>query len=313
MPTTPGVTSAQIADQFVNLAYGNEQHFKQANDMVDDFTRTTVREGGILRLVVPPTPLKNEELDRQVDTVLPVKIVDIEPGQPPAVIASFNGLPEQWAMKTPRYRVEFSHVLTREFTINLEEMRTNHIDIRQVTMDNAIKDMQAAEDGAFINCLNAAMVAPGSTTPAGGVQWQQINSGVHRTAVVDATKILPSLNGKTGTSLMLWNNITIMDVGKWWRDESGGSISEEVMVNGYASRTILGINSLVTIKQGLVPTGSIYLFPLPNFMGKFYTLTDTTVWMERKAYLLSMFAWETLGFALGNSGGGARADFTGTY
>jgi hypothetical protein len=55
---------------------------KQAVDAVNDFTRTKMREDGFYRRIMPPIPITNDELDRQVDTDKPVKVVDKEPDSP---------------------------------------------------------------------------------------------------------------------------------------------------------------------------------------------------------------------------------------
>ena len=41
---------------------------KQAVDAVNDFTRTKMREDGFYRRIMPPIPISNDDLDRQVDT-----------------------------------------------------------------------------------------------------------------------------------------------------------------------------------------------------------------------------------------------------
>ena len=48
---------------------------KEAEDSVNDFTRTKMREDGFYRRIMPPIPITNDELDRQVDTEKPVKVV----------------------------------------------------------------------------------------------------------------------------------------------------------------------------------------------------------------------------------------------
>ena len=45
---------------------------KQAVDAVNDFTRTKMREDGFYRRIMPPIPISNDDLDRQVDTDKPV-------------------------------------------------------------------------------------------------------------------------------------------------------------------------------------------------------------------------------------------------
>ena len=73
---------------------------KQAIDAVNDFTRTTMREDGVYRRILPPLQISNDELDRQYDTDKPVKIVDKEPDSPAAISIPFATLPSNASSKT---------------------------------------------------------------------------------------------------------------------------------------------------------------------------------------------------------------------
>ena len=66
---------------------------KQAIDAVNDFTRTKMREDGFYRKIMPPLTIGNDDLDRQVDTDKPVKVIDKEADSPAAVSLPFATLP----------------------------------------------------------------------------------------------------------------------------------------------------------------------------------------------------------------------------
>ena len=74
---------------FEKLSSGDARLEKQAVDAVNDFTRTKMREDGFYRRVMPPLPISNDQLDRQVDTDKPVKVVDKEPDSPAAISIPF--------------------------------------------------------------------------------------------------------------------------------------------------------------------------------------------------------------------------------
>jgi hypothetical protein len=96
---------------------------------------------------------------------------------------------------------------------------------------------------------------------------------------------------------------------KFGREEMGGDFSQDVFKNGWSEQNFMNANWIITIKQDLVPNDSMYLFADPKFMGKSYVLEDTTMYIERKAYMLEFFAYETLGGAIGNTNSLARVDF----
>jgi hypothetical protein len=107
----------------------------------------------------------------------------------------------------------------------------------------------------------------------------------------------------------LINNITIKDIMKFHRDEIGGDLSQELFINGFSEQKIMGVTFMVTIKSDLVPTNTVFYYAEPKFLGKFYMLYDSTMFMDKRAYNIEFFCYETIGAAIGNTAGVARIDF----
>ena len=283
---------------------------KQAVDAVNDFTRVKMREDGFYRRIMPPIPISNDELDRQVDTDKPVKVVDKEPESPAAISIPFATLPTNLYIRGPRYRVMFDRIVTPRFTKDVDELRTWIMDIRQVLSDNAIKDMLAEEDGKFIRAVNTALVGPGLTVPTSGVVQHEVIAGViNRDTLWDSLKIMPNTPSNLEVHCVLLNNITIKEVAKMSRNEMGGDLAGDIMKNGWSLQEFMGVKWVITIKKGLVPTNTMYQFADPKFIGKSYVLEDTTMYIRREAYMLEFFAYETLGGTIGHTSGLARVDF----
>lgn len=296
---------------FEKLGSGDSSMVKQAVDAVNDFTRTKMREDGFFRRIMPPLPIGNDQLDRQVDTDKPVKVVDKEPDSPAAISVPFATLPQSLYIKGPRYRVAFDRIVTPRFTKDVDELRTWIMDIRQVLSDNSIKDMLAEEDSKFLRSVNAALVGPNIVVPTSGVvQYEQIPGGITRDTLWDAMKIMPSTPSSLEVHVILINHITIKEVCKFGRNEMGGDLSQDLMKNGWSSAEFMGAQWIITIKKGLVPTNTMYMFGDPKFIGKSYSLEDTTMFIKREAFFLDFFSYETLGASLGHTSGVARADFT---
>tara|TARA_Y100001938_G_scaffold120883_1_gene168023 strand:- start:13030 stop:13956 length:927 start_codon:yes stop_codon:yes gene_type:complete len=284
---------------------------KTAIDAVNDFTRTKMREDGFYRRILPPLQISNDELDRQVDTDKPVKVVDKEPDSPAAISIPFATLPMNLYIRGPRYRVMFDRIVTPRFTKDVDELRTYSMDIRQVLSDNAIKDMLAEEDSKFLTAVDSAIGAAGSTVATSGVsQHENLAGGLTRDTVVEALKIMPKTPSHLEVSTVLCNNVTIKEIMKWGRDEAGGDFSQDTLKNGWSEAELLNCRWIISIKRDLVADDSIYMFADPKFIGKNYLLEDTTMYIKREAYMLEFFAYETAGGTIGHTSGIARANFT---
>ena len=306
----PTQTSYRESNQRLLDALDTPGHEKRAADSVNAFTRTKMREDGFYRRILPATPIGNDELDRQVDTDKPVKVVDKEPNSPAAISIAFATLPQNLYIRGPRYRVMFDRIVTPRFTKDVDELRTWIMDIRQVLSDNAIKDMLAEEDSKFIRAINTAIVGPGLVVPTSGVvQYEVIAGGITRDTLEDAMKIMPNTPSSLEVHTILINHITIKDVCKFGRNEMGGDLSQDIMKNGWTLQEFMGKTWVITIKKGLVPTNTMYMFSDPKFIGKSYVLEDTTMYIRREAFMLEFFAYETMGGTIGFTSGLARADF----
>ena len=283
---------------------------KRAIDAVNDYTRTKMREDGFYRKIIPPIQISNDELDRQVDTDKPVKVVDKEPDSPAAISIPFATLPMNLYIRGPRYRVMFDRIVTPRFTKDVDELRTWVMDIRQVLSDNAIKDMLAEEDGKFIAAVNAALVGPDTIVPQSGVvQWETIPGGITRDTLQDAFKVMPRTPSHLEVNTCLINNITIREIMKFGRDEMGGDFSQDVLKNGWSDAEFMRARWIITIKRDLVPEDTLFMFADPKFIGKSYILEDATMYIKRESFMLEFFAYETLGGSIGHTGGLARVDF----
>lgn len=308
--TTQEETKLLNETLFNKLSSNDPVQIKQANDTVNDFTRTKMREDGFLRRLLPPMPISNDELDRRVDSDAPIKIVDKEPNSPAAVSVPFATLPTSLYIHGPRYQVNFDRILSPRFTKDVDQLRTWQMDIRQVLSDNSIKDMLAEEDNKGIKAVNTALIGAGAIMPTSGVaQYQIISGGITRDTLVDGLKIMPTTPSNLEVHTILMNQITIKECMKFTRNEIGGDMAQDIMKQGWTEQELMGKKLIITIKKSLVPTNTLYYFSDPKFIGKFYTLEDTTLWIKRDAFLIEWFAYESLGLTFGHTGGLARADY----
>ena len=285
---------------------------KQGADAVTEYTRMKVREDGFFRKILPPVQVTNTDLDRAIDTSKPIIIVDKEPMSPGSYGIPFATLPSNQYMVGDKYRVVFSRIATRNFQVDVDELRTWTMDIRQIISDNAVRDILYEEDSKFITACNTVLGGAAGATVAGTgtVQWAQLAGGITRDTMTLAKAIMVRTPNRLLPVTALANVETMTRVEAWGRDEMGGDLAQDISVNGFAERTFMGLRWIVTTKYDLVPTNSVYFFTEPKFFGKHFILTDTTMHIKREySYMLEFFAYETMGAAIGNVAGVVRVDF----
>jgi hypothetical protein len=308
---------------------------KSAATAGTNMIRRRIREDGFLRNIIPPETVTNADLDRVVNSDKPVIIEDMEPLSPGAVSIPFGGSADSVFFYGNKFTVQFNPVTTREYVKDINELRTYRMDLRQVITDNALKDVQAREDGDFISLIDSLVGAnpanwgavasngtAGSYTPTGGSAPSVTNAGIYqnwniyggftRDNYVEATKVIENQNLNNG--IVLINRPTFKNWLKLTRDMAGGDLSMELFKNGAKALTsseIFGIKHLITIKRDLVPDNTLYLFTEPGFLGRFYELTPLTMYVKKEKDFLRFSARETIGLAIANIAGVAQWNFVG--
>ena len=285
---------------------------KTALDGVQDFTRTTLREEGFWDKLIPEVSVTNDDLTRRIETDTPFIVVDKEPGSRAAVTVPFGKLPSNLYIQGPRYGVSFDRIVTPRFVKDVEELRTWIMDIRQVFSDNAVKDMMAEKDAKGVRAMNLALLGPDVPMPHNGniAQWVTIPGGISRETITEAlNQVMPKGPSRLSVTTFVLNMITVAEFLKWFRDETGGDWSEDMMKNGWTSNRVQGKEMLVTIKRELIPDDSVFLFSSPDHIGKNFALESPTMYVKKEAYMIEFFLYTSCGGAFGHVGGLGRVDF----
>ena len=283
---------------------------KTANDALNTFTRTTVREEGFYRNIIPMLPITPNDLTPQVDTDKPVRLEEREPNSPGSASIPFGTLPDNLYLYGDKYLVHFDRIVTRRFTKDVAELGTYRMDLRQVISDNAIKDIHSHEDQRFMRSVDNILLSPGQTNPTSGVsQYQEISGGITRDSFSDSLAIMPSTPSNLEVKTVLMNQLTVKQLMKWGRDELGGDMSQKIVQDGWTSKRLMGVDLVVTIKKGLVATNKMYHFADPRYIGKSYEFEKTTMYVKREAFMLEFFMYEMLGGTIGWTSGVSAAKF----
>ena len=313
------VKNAELVTRIIEEGDGE---IKQAAAAGTNMIRRRIREDGFLRNILPPEIVTNADLDRVVNSDKPVIIEDMEPLSPGAVSIPFGGSADSVFFYGNKFTVQFNPVTTREYVKDINELRTYRMDLRQVITDNALKDVQAREDGDFITLVDSVVGANpanwGGITGTGAAGWGtnpsvsnvgiyqnwNIYGGFTRDNYVEAQKVLWNQNLNNGVFLL--NRTTGSNWLKLSRDQAGGDLSQDLFKNGMkalTSQEIFGIKHLFTIKRDLVPDNTIYGFTEPGFLGRFYELTRLTMYVKKEKDFIRFSARETIGLSIANLAG----------
>ena len=308
---------------------------KGAADAGTEFTRLTLREEGLLRKILPPKTITPADLDKQLDTDKPVKILDKEVSQPLSVSVPFGSLPVNQYVRGARYRVDFARLVTPNYTKDVIELGQYDYDIREIFKDNAIKDHMTAEDVpwfALINAIvsndpdNATQVGNQPSAMTGKVQYYDFTdatknpyglTGFSRDSIVSFFTIATRGygDGTVSTPIRLHTDLAVMNVNtgmefvKFLPTEIGRPLSERMASEGLVEDNFFGKRFIFTIKDDIVKDGEIYGFPKPQFLGVFLELEQPTMFIENRAFLLEFFIYSCIGASVANSFGVSKAKF----
>lgn len=329
MKLDPAVLNTQF---LAKIAAGE---VKGAADAGTEFTRLTLREEGLLRKILPPKTITPADLDKQLDTDKPVKILDKEVSQPLSASVPFGTLPVNQYIRGARYRVDFARLVTPNYTKDVIELGQYDYDIREIFKDNAIKDHMTAEDVPFFALVNSIIsVDPDNGTLTGNaasamtgkVQYYDFTdatknpygvTGFSRDSLVSFLTIMPRGYGdatvstpiRLQTDLCVMNVNTAMEFVKLLPSEIGRPLSEKMASEGLVEDSFFGKRFLFTIKDDIVKDGEIYGFAKPQFLGVFFELEAPTMFIENRAYLLEFFIYSCIGSSIGNAYGVSKAKF----
>lgn len=303
---------AQLRDM---IADGSRSNLEKVAQTASDVTRTQIREGSFANKILPPETIGNERLTKTMTEDL-IVIDDLEPDSPGAKYVPFETVPEGEIITGSRYITPMARIVTPMFTKDIDQLRTYDYPIRKILTDNSIKDGMAAHDRKFIDTVNSIVMNRGDDNKhpvTGKRQYMKFAEGINRDTFTEATKMLPRGNSQgkfvARNYLMLAHENTLRDILKLDRNEIGGDLAQEHWKNGLTETTIMGIKAISTIKNNLVPEGSVYFFAEPSFLGHNYTLTDWTMYLNKEAFFIKWFSYWLGGFSFGNIAGMALAQF----
>lgn len=276
-----------------------------------DFIKKEIRERGFLRSILPAKKVTNEDLDRTEEgSSLPLIIRDMEPSSRGAVTLPFKTTADSTFYSEDRYSVVFDYISTREHHKDINELRTQKMDIRAVTVDNNMRDIETHEDARLINLFDEIVGPSNDVSPYSGVQQHfAINGDLTRDTAPTLVNYL--LNSKLPNGVFLCNHVTFNKYLRFTRDMAGGELSQNMFKEGASAlkKRCWGVDHIVTIKREIVPDNVFYLLTEPGYLGEFLELMPLTMYMRREEDQIFHKAKELVGLTIANVRGVVKVTF----
>ncbi len=297
------IENDQTSELLLEAIAGPEQgEMTKLASATGSYVRLRLRENGFMRKILPPKNITNAELAYLPNTELPAVIDEMEFDSPGARTLPFNESADTEFFYGSKFVTYIFRISTREFTKNVDELRTYKTDPRQILTENVLKDMNTEEDTQFMASADEVV---GSVNAEDGASGQMQHFGyaanITRTSYVTILSHLEDLELNNGVFLV--NRKTAKEFLRFDRTEIGGDLSQDMFRKGLKALpefTIMDVPHIATMKRNLVPDNVVYQFAEPNYMGRLYILQDATMYVKKEKDILKFSAMSKLGFSIPN-------------
>lgn len=283
----------------------NVKGVEKAAGAMTDFVRVKIRELSFARKILPPQNVTSTDLVPDLYTDQPRRIVEMDIPSTAYSVTFLDQAMEKYykGKKFPVYYVKYE---SEKFVKPVEEIMTYRTPIKTIVQENYLKDLQAAEDGAFIQAVDAIIADREAALP--GDALYTVSGPLKPGMIAEGLKKL--VNKKVPTGTILINEMDFLDLLKLEQASVGSSVVEDIIVNGFSYTKLLGQTFIRTIKHEVVAPGNIYLFTTPDYLGVFDILTDVKAFIKQEASMLEFYLYESVGMAIGNVNGVAKITLT---
>lgn len=294
--------TSRVTAQLINSSFLRkieDGRVKEAQQEGSAFIRSKLRQSSFAREILPPQLLADDEIDRDENTDLPKKIVEIEPDSR-ATFVPFKGTgPRTW-FKGPRYAVYFGKTESQRFQKSKFELMTYQNDIRKILSDNSVKDMADEEDSRFYETIDAIATATGQTVT---------NAGLTAEAFVKAFQNLSNRRIPIGKILM--TKELYYEVLQLPATSIGDNVASRHYDEGVESENkLFGFPVITTIKNDILPADEFWVFGPQEYLGNFFLLQDATLYIKQEADMVEFFSYAAPGIGIGNTASMVKCTIT---
>lgn len=287
---SPQINVSLLNEKFIDLI--DREMSKEAADVANPLVRNIVRQEAWCREIITPEPCDKSQLEQWPYGDQPVRYMDVEPNSI-ATSVQFYGTPKATPYGMKRVPVFFAKLQTDEFVKNKWELMTYRNDLRRLLAENSVKDIADQEDVYFRReCLTSV----------------KKNEAQQRTRLnrITATGWKKAINAVFNRRLFVGRALLCRsrfnDLIDLPATAVGDSIASKHFEEGTEHREKLwGVPVVTTLKSDIVLPEEAWLFTAPNYMGKFWTLQDATLFVEQRADIIKFHVYSAIGIGFANT------------
>ena len=271
--------------------------------------RRKLRERAISPKVIEHEKIGNADLDYTFSEE-PMLIGEMEPESLGAVSMDFHDYPDTETYNREQYVIYISTIATPELVKNVDQLRKNKTNIREMVEENSLLDLDYIQDARFFSYVEYIAGSPAGVGLSGAQQWFEDPGRPRRENYVDSINHLE--DAQLANGVFVCNRKMANEFVKWGRDEMGGDLAQRLMEKGreaIVDGMFLNIPHVWTIKRQLVPDYRVYQFAPTGMLGRACVLEDTTLFVEKKRDILRFSAYKKLGVTIANVAGVTIHDF----
>ena len=281
-----------------------EGRVKEAADAATQYVRQKMQGEGIVRRIMEPVFLTEDQIDIDEHTDQPKRIIEKDQ-LATATFVPFYGTNEQKYFSGSKYAVYFGKTESDHYYKSKFELMTYRNDIRQLLSDSCVKALTDGEDGYWFNTWETLVTANPTE------QSFSLSGGLNAANVVFGLQKLLALRIPVGKIVM--SKSTFLEVLKLTQTQVGSPVASRHYDDGIGNEeTLWGIPVVTTIKTQFVPDNTMWFYGKyapeenVNFLGNFFTIQDATLFLEQKADMIHFYAYGAPGIGIGNTKAGIK-------
>lgn len=300
-----GTSLNSIFSAHLDSPEGKEKLAAAANAYIRD----KLRENSFARKILPPQMVSKADLQVSVNHDTLVYVDEIEPNSQ-AVSLTFRGQPRVRYIQGTRYEIPFFTISSEKFEKTEQELMAYRMPITKIIEDNAVKDIQEVEDHRFLTYVHSCVAQTGNDVigeqatddiAANGTSTGSATDFEGTLQRGDLIKLFKNMDGtRRRLDKVLMNEVNWDECLAWTIEDFGDTVQGKVVIDGFNFDTIMGRKIVRTIKTDILPTGNIYGFDAPEFLGKFLVLNNTKFYIDKIANMITFQCYEDIGMGIGN-------------